>query len=205
MNLEVIVKKGFETFRIPCDNACVELLCAYVLELARWNSKMNLTGLKDPSSIMSELIYDAFFLESRIEKKLSVLDLGSGSGVLAVPLVIFGRKAPVYSIDKSLRKIQFQRHVKRIFHLADFVPLHGRSEEMEPLNVDRLVVKAFGSVTEILAKGGGHLKKGGQAMIVKSEREKPEYPEGFSLVDAVSYALSVAGKPYKLLIYEKVS
>jgi 16S rRNA G527 N7-methylase RsmG len=92
-----------------------------------------------------------------------------------------------------------------MLHLDRFTPMHGRAEEIAPIGVDSLVVKAFGSIPEIFEKGGAHIRPGGRALILKGEKEKPVEQECFVLEDTIGYELPVISKPYKLYIYKKVS
>jgi hypothetical protein len=83
--------------------------------------------------------------------------------------------------------------------------VHGRAEEIASIGVDSLVVKAFGSIPEILERGGIHIRQGGRALILKGEKEEPVERKGFILEDAIGYELPFISKRYKLLIYKKVS
>ncbi len=199
------MREGLMHFRIGCDEKDIKALLFYMEELMRWNKKINLTGIKDVERAVRELLYDAFFLNGYVKNDHSVLDLGSGAGVLAIPLSIINEDIDVFSVDKSLRKIQFQRHIKRTLNLKGFSLLHGRVEEIASLRVDSLVVKAFGSVSTILEKGGAHIKPGGRALIIKGKREEPADFGGFILEDTICYELPMVSKSYKLLIYKRVS
>jgi 16S rRNA (guanine527-N7)-methyltransferase len=205
MKTEKNIREGLAHFCIDYDETALEGLFFYIEELMRWNKKINLTGIQDMERAIRELLYDAFFLKGHIQDDQSILDLGSGGGILAIPLSITGTDINMYSIDKSLRKIQFQRHIKRMLHLDRFTPMHGRAEEIAPIGVDSLIVKAFGSISEILEKGGMHIRLGGRALILKSEKEKNVECKGFFLENVIPYELPVISKLYKLFIYKKVS
>jgi 16S rRNA (guanine527-N7)-methyltransferase len=205
MKPEKNIRDGLTHFHVDCDETALKALLYYMEELMRWNEKVNLTGIRDIERAVQELLYDAFFLKRHTQNDHSLLDLGSGAGILAIPLSIIDANVAIFSIDKSLRKIQFQRHIKRMLHLDRFTPIHGRAEEVGPTGVDSLVVKAFGSIPEILEKGGIHIRPGGRALILKGEKEKPVECEGFILEDAIGYELPFISKRYKLLIYKKVS
>ena len=205
MKSEIAIREGLESFHIYYDEADLRDLLFYMEELMKWNKKVNLTGIRDIVMAIRELLYDAFFLKDHTERDHSVLDLGSGAGVLAIPLAILQKKARIFSIDKSLRKIQFQRHIKRSLDLSALTPLHGRAEEIPSIGVDSLVVKAFGSIPEILKKGGGQIRPGGRALILKGKNEEPVEEKDFLFTDAIPYELPVIEKSYKLLIYKKVS
>ena len=204
MKTEKNIRDGLAYFHIAYDEKALKGLLYYMEELMRWNEKVNLTGIRDVERAVQELLYDAFFLKGHIQDDQSVLDLGSGAGVLAIPLSLIDANVDIFSMDKSLRKIQFQRHIKRMLHLDRFTPIHGRAEEIAPIGVDSLVVKAFGSIPDILEKGGIHIKPGGRALVLKGEKEKPVEHEGFFLEDTIGYELPVISKSYKLIIYKKV-
>jgi 16S rRNA (guanine527-N7)-methyltransferase len=205
MNTEKNIREGLAHFHIDCTETALRSLLFYMEELMRWNTKVNLTGIQDIERAVRELLYDAFFLTRHLQNHQSILDLGSGAGILAIPLAIIDANMKIFSIDKSLRKVQFQRHIKRTLRLSQFIPIHGRAEEIAPIGVDSLVVKAFGSIPEILEKGGIHIKPGGRALVLKGEKAEPVDWEGFLLQDTISYELPVISKSYKLFIYKKVS
>jgi len=200
-----LIKRGMAYFRIGCDEEKLRALVFYVEELMRWNKKINLTGIRDTRLIICELLYDAFFLHGYMQNVDSLMDLGTGSGVLAIPLSILNENVRIFAVDKSLRKIQFLRHIKRTLNLRGLQPLHGRSEEIACLGVESLVVKAFGTVDAILETGGVHVKYGGRALIVKGKSGVPVDYRGFILEDTIGYELPEVSKPYTLLVYKKVS
>ena len=203
MTLEKIVERGLTSFEIPFDEPVIKGMCRYVSELKKWNERINLVGMNEEESIVRELLYDAFFLNGYVKGNKSILDMGSGAGVLAIPLKILNEEIRVFSIDKTLKKIQFQRHVQRDLKLTNFYPVLGRIEFLEPLNVHGLVAKAFGSIPDILSKGGGHITQGGHAFLLKGKTQKSENVEGFVLKETVPYTLPDSAKDRTLFIYRK--
>ena len=203
MTLEKIIEHGLASFDIPFNEPVLRALHLYVTELKKWNERMNLVGLKDAESIVRELLYDAFFLDNYTREHESTLDMGSGAGILAIPLKILNEKMQVFSIDKSLKKIQFQRHIQRTLKLSSFIPVHTRVESLELLEDQSLVAKAFGSITDILIKGGGHIKKGGHAFLLRGKTQAREDIDGFVLEDVIPYTLPDSIKDRTLFIYRK--
>jgi 16S rRNA (guanine527-N7)-methyltransferase len=199
-----LIEAGLGYFSIESDEETLAGLTGFILELNKWNRRMNLTGFKDVESMVKELMFDAFFLYGHVKASRSLLDLGSGAGVLGIPLSLLNRKMHVFSLDKSLRKIQFQRHIKRTMNLGDFEPVQGRVEDLKPLEVESLVVKAFGSTRRILELGGRHLSEGGTAFILKGKKEGREDFAGFEAIRAIPYTLPMGEKSYRLIIYRKV-
>jgi 16S rRNA (guanine527-N7)-methyltransferase len=203
VTLEKIIEHGLTSFKIPFSDPVLKSLIQYVTELKKWNERMNLVGLKDTESIVRELLYDAFFLDGYVRRSESTLDMGSGAGILAIPLKILNEEMRVFSIDKGLKKIQFQRHIQRTLKLDSFFPVQTRVESLGPLNVQSLVAKAFGSITDILTKGGGHIKNGGHAFLLRGKTRAREDIDGFVLEDVIPYTLPDSIKEHALFVYSK--
>ena len=204
ISVESLITEGLDYFGIPYAPATVQKLSFYMHELMRWNTRVNLTAKRPVESIVLEFLYDAFFLHSMIRGTPSALDMGSGSGILAIPLAILDEAIQVFSVDSTLKKIQFQRHVKRGLKLNNLSLIHGRIEILEPLNVDALLAKAFGPTRLTLQKGGRHLKQMGTAYLLKGRTEREGTCPGFSLEHAIQYRLPNNPKEYQLFVYKKV-
>lgn len=203
METEGLIEYGLTSLAVSYDDVALRNLVSYAEEIRRWNSRVNLVGLKSVELIIRELLYDAFYLNVYVKGSISLLDMGSGAGVLGIPLKILNRDVEVFCVDKSLRKIQFQRHIRRLLRLAGFTPLHARLESLNPLAVQALVVKAFGSIPDILAKGGPHVKKGGMVFILKGKTEEAVECDGFTLHEIRPYCLPDSSKAYQLFVYRK--
>jgi 16S rRNA (guanine527-N7)-methyltransferase len=197
------ILRGLAYFHIPHDEETVGKLTFYITELSKWNDRINLVGYKDIRNIIRELLYDAFFLWGNAGGASRTLDLGSGSGIIAIPLKILTPETEVYPVDSSLKKIQFQRHIKRSLGLEGFYPVHGRIEEIEPLGVEAVVVKAFGPIPVILEMSRRHLREGGRAYIVKGMAEEAGGAEGFELESIIPYTLPGSGRKYRLFVHRK--
>ncbi len=203
MKVDKMIQDGLSFFHIPHNEKTLNNLSVYTFELKKWNEHMNLTGFKELDCMVNELLYDAFFLRTHLNETGSVLDMGSGAGIPAIPISILMENLKVFSIDKSQRKIQFQRHIKRTIGLENFIPICSRAEDMEPMEVDILTAKGFGGIEEILKRGEKHIKAGGRAFILKGKNEDPVPYRGFELDDIIPYILPVSNKAYRLLIYKK--
>lgn len=202
--LDKIVQEGLNYFHISYDEKTLKKLCFYILELKKWNGHMNLTGLKELNRIVTELLYDAFFLYGYMHGIKSALDLGSGSGILAIPIAILNEKFKIISVDKSLKKIQFQSHIKRVMRLKDFIAVHSRAEALDTMEADVMIVKGFGSIEAILKTGERHIRAGGFAFILKGKGEERIAYQGFELDDVIPYILPISNREYRLFIYRKL-
>ena len=203
--LERLIEEGLAHFSIVAGPDAAARLLSYTKELARWRRTVNLVGLKDDRRIVTDLLYDAFFLHTCLAAASSLLDLGSGAGVVSIPLALLNPEKRVISLDKSLKKTQFQSHVKRLLGLGGLEILRGRAEDIPPLGVEALVAKAFGPTSSVLEKGGRHLAVGGLALIAKGRTGNPSEHQGYLLEQIKAYRLPESEKTYQLFIYKKAS
>ena len=204
ISVEQLIIEGLGYFEISCTPEAVEKLSFYVHELARWNARINLTAKRPVGWMIRELLYDAFFLGSVIRGARSALDMGSGSGILAIPLAILYERVQLFSVDRTLRKIQFQKHVQRELKLGNLSLIHDRIESLEPLNVDALLCKGFGATSLILQNGGKHLNVSGTAYLLKGRTQEADLYPGFVLEDVRRYRLPGNAKEYQIFIYKKL-
>ena len=198
-----MIVKGLALFDIPWEKDEADQLTLYISELMRWNDRVNLVGFKDARRIVEVLLYDTLHLASHVRGGTKILDLGSGSGIMAVPLKILCPAIEVFSVDSSLRKIQFQRHIQRTLSLERFTPIHERAERLPPVGADTLIAKAFGSIPLILEMGRPHILPHGTAFVPKGARETPTQSPGWTLQSETPYTLPPAGHQYKLFVYKR--
>lgn len=200
-----LVNDGLRYFQVQYNEQIVADIVYYAEELEKWNRHVNLAGLKSAEAVVKVLLYDAFFVDRFIKGDRTVLDLGSGAGILAIPLKILNSDMSVISVDKNMKKVQFQRHIARRLHLKDFTALHGKIEELDSMEVDALLVKAFGSMEMIFEKGGRHIRRQGHALILKTDGDEPVDAAGFVLEDSIPYGLPFSEKALRIFIYKKIS
>ena len=103
--LQALIEEGLLFFGIGRDATTTDRLVRYVEDLGRWNRTMNLVGLKESQRIVIDLLYDAFFLHTRVAGLNCLLDLGSGAGIVSIPLAILNPGTQIVSLDSNLKKI----------------------------------------------------------------------------------------------------
>jgi len=205
MDRKRLIQETLDHLRIPVSRGVLTDLLQFIEELERWNRAINLVGIRDMDRVCSELLADSFFLHTHIANGRRLIDLGSGSGIVGIPLAILNRSLEVCSVDSNLKKIQFQRHVRRAIGIPNFLPVRGRAEAIQPLGGDRLVAKAYGTSEAILAAADRHLVAGGVVYIVKGACENEVSRDGYSIEASVDYSLPGTSKAYRLLVYKKIS
>lgn len=202
---DALIRTGLEeSGLVGVGSSTIEGLSFYATELARWNQKMNLTGKRSVEAIVKDLLYDAFFVFGYVKDTRSLLDMGSGAGVLAIPFSVLDRTLKVVSVDTSVKKMHFQRHIKRALGLDSLILFTSRIEDLEPQDVDAVVAKAFGSTRDVLNKAASHLSGDGLVFLLKGKLEpETDFPR-FQTAAAVRYHLPGSTKEFKLITYKKV-
>jgi 16S rRNA (guanine527-N7)-methyltransferase len=204
MNRTYLIKQTLEHFQIPAQSHAVDCLAGFIDELDRWNKKINLVGLKDMDEVCRELLADAFHLNLFLRDRKRIADIGSGSGILGFPLAVLNKSMDVVSVDSNLKKIQFQRHISRTMGPANFMPVHGRVELIDPVGADGLICKAFGTIESMFLAAERHLLPGGLIFMPKGRTEDAVENERYVLERSLLYSLPGVEKEYRLLVYKKI-
>ena len=142
----------------------------YVAELKKWNRKVNLTAITADGEIVVKHIIDSLVFAEHVHDSESVLDIGSGAGLPAIPLKIVKPMVSVVSVDAVGKKILFQRHVARLLKFNYFEAMHARVESMRETGTRRFDVitsRAFSQLEQFVVLSAPLLAMGGRMIAMK--------------------------------------
>jgi 16S rRNA (guanine527-N7)-methyltransferase len=114
----------------------LEQVSTHIEILLRWNSKMNLTSVRDPEQIVTRHFGESFFLGRQLFTPVSDLavescfDIGSGAGFPALPIKILYPSLLLTMVEAQYRKAVFLKEVLRGVKLAINV-LNIRAEDLD--------------------------------------------------------------------------
>jgi 16S rRNA (guanine527-N7)-methyltransferase len=132
----------------------------YLVLLDRWNRTHALTSLPQVER-WEELILDAAailpFLES-LSPGSRVADLGTGMGCPAVVLALARPDLEVLAVDASAKKLAFVRQAALELPVPNLRAVHGRLEDLAPLEADLGTAKALGSLDQLMGWWSRHGK-----------------------------------------------
>lgn len=123
-----------ETLRKLCkgiledQQICQEV--TFLREMIRWNKKINLTSVTDVQRGIIRHVVDSLIASQFIDDGQVVVDAGSGGGVPVIPLAIARPGVKFISVEAVGKKINFQRHIKRLLALKNITIVQGRIEEL---------------------------------------------------------------------------
>jgi len=113
------------------DARAVEQFEAYLVLLAKWNARMNLTAVRKPEEMVRRHFFESIFAARQIPKQVkTLLDFGSGAGFPGIPIAICRPKIGVTLAESQGKKAAFLREAVRTLGLKAEV-WAGRVEEME--------------------------------------------------------------------------
>jgi 16S rRNA (guanine527-N7)-methyltransferase len=173
---------------VPVAPAVVDRLEAYIQLLARWNEKVNLTGLPvgDPNDeAIDRLLIEPLAAARYVEDGWSPwFDVGSGGGSPAVPLALVKPGLQLTMVESRERKAAFLREVVRELGLANAAVTHARFEELaarpDALDTAKLVtIRAVRLGPDLVEAIRGSLHENGH-LLVFSLTDEPY--EGFQLM-----------------------
>jgi 16S rRNA (guanine527-N7)-methyltransferase len=170
--------------RAPVGPELADALAAYLELLAKWNRKINLTGLPvDPPSeeaidrLIVEPVAAARFVgpdESR------AIDVGSGGGSPALPLKLAVPRLEFLLVESKARKAAFLREAVRQLGLASVDVECTRLEELRPRSqpADLATVRAVRVDRVLIAALAPHVRPSARLFVFTGASTKSLIGEG---------------------------
>ena len=206
---------GLERLDLVLSEPIINEELKFVEELLRWNKKINLTSIKLLSEAIEKHLLDSLVLLRHIGTATTMLDIGSGGGLPGIPLAIAKPDLHVVSVDSVGKKINFQKHIKRLQQLNNLTPLNIRIEDLligedKQNTFDLVVSRAFSSIENFLACATPRVRVGGRLIAMKGPEGQCEVQSARSIIAAhgygdpeiVNYSLPFSTAKRQLLIFK---
>jgi 16S rRNA (guanine527-N7)-methyltransferase len=101
----------------PLRPGATELLATYVDLLVRWNARLNLTAIREPSQIVQRHLVECIQCAQMLPNLRTLLDFGSGAGLPGIPIAIVRPEIAVTLGESQGKKAAFLREVIRVLAL----------------------------------------------------------------------------------------
>ena len=112
----------------------LDAIQAYLDLLLRWNSKLNLTAIRDPQEIVTRHFGESLFAARQLfpaaDSRETAIDVGSGAGFPGLPLKLWSPSLNLTLIESNQRKATFLREVVRTLNLNSVSVLTERAESI---------------------------------------------------------------------------
>lgn len=138
--MEINMEKS-EFTSLLCDNFNANGLSAFLSPsnidrfytltclLMETNRRMNLTAIRDETSVISLHYADCLLAARWIPSGATLLDCGCGAGFPSLPLAIARPDLKITSLDSTAKKLTFVSDAARTLGLDNITVLAGRAEE----------------------------------------------------------------------------
>ncbi len=206
---------GLQGLGLVLAEAIINKELLFIEELLRWNKKINLTSIRELDEAIEKHLLDSLVLLDHIGSATTMLDIGSGGGLPSIPLAIATPALQVSSVDSVGKKINFQKHIKRLLQLNNLSPLHMRIEDLDiegdkEKTFDLVVSRAFSSISTFLACATPRVRAGGRLIAMKGPEGESEVMAAKQVIDdhgyaeprMVDYCLPFTSAKRQLLIFE---
>ena len=142
---------------IALDHGLLDQLSTYLAMLVQWNSRTNLTSIRDPEEIVRRHLFGrrplgvSRLTGGPLSGAGSLLDLGSGAGFPGVPIQLVHPGLRVTLAESQGKKAAFLREVNRSLGLGLEV-WAARAETLpEPRRFDVVALRAVDNMPEAVA------------------------------------------------------
>ena len=104
----------------------------YEDELLEWNSRMNLTAIRDREGIRTKHFLDSLscIFAFRQHPPERLIDIGTGAGFPGIPLKIIYPRMKLTLVESVGKKLEFCRHMVEALELEDVTLLQARAEAL---------------------------------------------------------------------------
>jgi len=101
----------------------------YMNILIEYNKKINLTTIVKPEEIILKHFIDSLTINSYIEEKQNLVDVGTGAGFPGIPIKIYRQDLKVILVDALNKRINFLNEVIKELELENIETVHSRIED----------------------------------------------------------------------------
>ena len=151
----------------PLPAGVAEKFSQYYALLERWNSKLNLTAIRNPEDVLRRHFVECIFCAQHLPPGIeTLLDFGSGAGFPGIPIALCRPELRVTLAESQGKKASFLREVVRSLGV-DAEVFAGRVEEMAPSrNFDAVALRAVDSMREAISKASLRVNPAGWLVLL---------------------------------------
>lgn len=155
----------------------IEKFNAYLELIIRWNSRMNLTAIREEKAIIDRHLVECIACANALPDGIAtLLDFGSGAGLPGVPIAICRQEIVVTLAESQSKKAAFLQEVVRSLGLGAKVHT-GRAEQMES-EFDCVALRAVDQMHAAIKAASKVVRPGGWLAVMTTDPELDKVKAG---------------------------
>lgn len=165
---------GAAELKVLLDDAQVDKLWRLGIMLRERNEHVNLTSIVSPEGILTLHMLDSLSIAPDLLDAATVLDVGTGGGFPGLPLAIACPEREFLLIDGTQKKIRFVNDAIEALGIANAKAVAVRAENLDETTFDAVIVRAVGTVGDVLHNAGHLVTPGGRLIAMKGRHPADE-------------------------------
>jgi len=129
--MEKLKQEVFSMLGVSLSTRQITAFKRYEEALIEWNSRFNLTAIRDIEGIRSKHFLDSLSCLLILRDGASrLIDVGTGAGFPGIPLKIVQRDLHLTLVESVGKKVEFCRYVVKLLQLENVEVIQARAEEL---------------------------------------------------------------------------
>lgn len=199
--MEKLIKDTRDIVGLTLTNNQVSALQVLEQELIDWNSRFNLTAIRDAEGIRTKHFLDSLTILLALNSQAmptSIIDVGTGAGFPGLPLKIVLPRIKLTLVESVHKKAHFCAHMVEKLGLKDVLVLAERAEDVGRMvnqrqSYDLAVARAVAPMAVLVEYLLPLVKMGGVVVMQKGESAHAE-------AQAAARAIEILGGRLKQII-----
>ena len=178
---QLLINQIFTQHGFSLTNSQVSLFTIYWENLKLWNSKINLTSIRDDHEIIMKHFLDSVAVLNYfvVQENDLVVDVGSGAGFPGIPIKILRPNLDLTLVESVSKKASFLKFLKTRLELENTKIINLRAEEIVNLsqhrqNYDLVLTRYIASIEDSIDYCLPLLKPSGNWVAFKSGNVQDE-------------------------------
>ncbi len=137
----------------------------YLALILHWNSKLNLTSIRDPEEILRRHFVESIACACYLPEGIgSLLDFGSGGGFPGIPIALCRPEVTVTLAESQTKKAAFLHEAVRVLAL-DATIFAGRAEQLRQ-KFSCVTLRAVDRMEQAIAGASSLVENGGRLAVM---------------------------------------